>query len=96
MGAEGGGWGRETGGEVACEGEREGGSREGGEEVGRGGYKCECTNARLERRRGSECARSRCTRRKLGTSLSFDAIKSHFAPPMQGLHCTQDFIVPTS
>jgi len=25
---------------------------------------------------------------KLCTSLSFDAIKPHFAPPMQGLHCT--------
>jgi len=33
-------------------------------------------------------ARSRCRRRKLCTSLSFDAIKPHFAPPMQGLHCT--------
>ena len=40
MGAEGAGWGREAGGEVACEEEREGGRREGGEEVGRGGYKC--------------------------------------------------------
>jgi len=40
MGAEGGGWGREAGGEVACEEEREGGRREGGAEVGRGGYKC--------------------------------------------------------
>ena len=44
--------------------------------------------ARLERRRGSERARSRCRERKLCTSLSFDAIKPHFAPPMQGLHCT--------
>jgi len=44
--------------------------------------------ARLERRRGSKCARSRCKRRKVCTSLSFDAIKAHFAPPMQGLHCT--------
>ena len=35
IGAEGGGWGREAGGEVACEEER----REGGEEVGQGGYK---------------------------------------------------------
>jgi len=26
--------------------------------------------------------------RKLCTSLSFDAIKPHFAPSMQGLHCT--------
>jgi len=33
-------------------------------------------------------ARSRCRRRKLRTSLSVDAIKPHFAPPMQGLHCT--------
>jgi len=31
---------------------------------------------------------SRCRRRKLCTSLSFDAINPHFAPPMQGLHCT--------
>jgi len=44
--------------------------------------------ARLERRRGSERARSRCRRRKLCTPLSFDAIKPHFAPLMQGLHCT--------
>ena len=33
-------------------------------------------------------ARSCCRRRKLCTSLSFDAIKPHFAPPIQGLHCT--------
>jgi len=33
-------------------------------------------------------ARSRCRRRKLCMSLSFDAIKPHFASPMQGLHCT--------
>ena len=37
-------------------------------------------------------ARSRCRRRtqsrKLCTSPSFDAIKPHFAPPMQELHCT--------
>ena len=46
------------------------------------------TQARLERRRGSERARSRCRPRKLCISLSFDAIKPHFAPPMQGLHCT--------
>jgi len=46
------------------------------------------TQARLERRRGSERARSRCRPRKLFTFLSFDAIKPHFAPPMQGLHCT--------
>jgi len=44
--------------------------------------------ARLERQRGSERARSRCRRRKLCTSLSFDAIKPHFAHPMQGLHYT--------
>ena len=48
----------------------------------------ERTQARLERRRGSERARSCCRRRKLCTFLSFDAIKAHFAPPMQGLHCT--------
>ena len=48
----------------------------------------ERTLARLERRRGSERARSRCRRRKLCTSLSFDTIKPHFAPPMQWLHCT--------
>ena len=48
----------------------------------------EHTPARLERRHGSERARSRCRRRKFCTSLSFDAIKPHFAPPMQGLHCT--------
>ena len=46
------------------------------------------TQARLERRRSSERARSRCRPRKLCTSLSFDAIKPQFAPPMQGLHCT--------
>ena len=34
-------------------------------------------------------ARSRCRLRKLCTSLSFDAIKPHFAPPMHELHCTQ-------
>jgi len=45
-------------------------------------------NARLERQHGSERARSRCRRRKLCTSLSFDAIKPNIAPPMQGLHCT--------
>ena len=39
-GRRGGGWGCEAGGGVACEKEREGGRREGGEEVGRGGYKC--------------------------------------------------------
>jgi len=48
----------------------------------------ERTQARLERQHGSERARSRCRRRKLCTSLLFDAIKPHFAPPMQGLHCT--------
>jgi len=44
--------------------------------------------ARLERRHGSERARSRCWCKKLCTSLSFDAIKPHFAPPMQVLPCT--------
>jgi len=48
----------------------------------------ERTQARLERRRGSERARSRCRPRKPCTSLLFVAIKPHFAPPMQGLHCT--------
>jgi len=52
----------------------------------------ERTQARLERRRNSERARSRCSERKLCTSLSFDAIKLHFAPPMQGLHCTHFLI----
>jgi len=47
------------------------------------------TQARLERQRGSERARGRCRERKLCTSLSFDAFKPHFAPPMQGLHCTR-------
>jgi len=47
----------------------------------------DCTQARLEQRRSSERARSCCRRRKLCTTLSFDAIKLHFAPPMQGLHC---------
>ena len=37
----------------------------------------------------SERAKSSCRERKLCTSLSFDAIKPHFAPSMQGLHCTQ-------
>jgi len=46
------------------------------------------TQARLERRCGSDRARSWCRRRKLCTSLSFDAIKPHLAPPMLGLHCT--------
>jgi len=46
------------------------------------------TQAHLERRRGSERARSRCRCKKLCTSFLFDAIKPHFAPPMQGLHCT--------
>jgi len=50
--------------------------------------KYERTQARLERRRHSERARSRCRERKLCMSLSFDAIKPHFAPPMQGLLCT--------
>ena len=48
----------------------------------------ERTQTRLERRRGSERAGSRCKERELCKSLSFDAIKSPFAPPMQGLHCT--------
>jgi len=48
----------------------------------------EHTQARLERQGSSERARSRCRERKLCTSLSFDAIKPHFAPPIQGLHCT--------
>jgi len=48
----------------------------------------QCTQARLERRRSSERVRSRCRERKFCTSLSFDAIKPHWAPPMQGLHCT--------
>ena len=46
------------------------------------------TSAGLERRRGSERARSWCRRRKPCTSLSFNAIKPHLAPPMLGLHCT--------
>jgi len=48
----------------------------------------ERTQARLERQRGSERARSCCRRKNLCTFLSFDAIKPHFAPPKQGLHCT--------
>jgi len=48
------------------------------------------TQARLERRRGSERARSRCRPRKLCTSLSFDAINH-----ISHLQC-KDFIVPTS
>jgi len=48
----------------------------------------ERTHARLERQRGSERVRSRCKRKERCTSFSFDAIKLHFAPPMQGLHCT--------
>jgi len=44
------------------------------------------TQARLERQRGSDRARSLCRRRKPCTSLSFDAIKPHVAPPMLGLH----------
>jgi len=50
--------------------------------------KCTYERTRLERQRGSERARSSCRRRKPCTSLSFHAIKPHFAPPMQGLHCT--------
>jgi len=49
----------------------------------------ERTQARLERQRSSERARNRCRERKLCMSLLFDAIKPHFAPSMQGLHCTQ-------
>ena len=48
----------------------------------------ERTQARLERRRSSERARSCCRCRKLCKSCSFDAMKPHFAPPMQRLHCT--------
>jgi len=48
----------------------------------------ERTQARLERQCGSECARSRCGRRKLCMSLSFDAIEPQFTPPMQELQCT--------
>ena len=48
----------------------------------------ERTQARLERRHGSDCAGSWCRRRKPCTSLSFNAIKPHLAPPMLGLHCT--------
>ena len=51
-------------------------------------YTYERTHARLERLRGSKRARSLSRRRQLCTSLSFDAIKPHFAPPMQGLRCT--------
>ena len=47
----------------------------------------ERTQTRLERRRCSERANSRCRERKLCKSLSFDAIKPPFAPPMQGLYC---------
>ena len=46
------------------------------------------TQARLERRRGSKCARSWYRCKEPCTSLSFDAIKPHLAPPMLGLHCT--------
>ena len=46
------------------------------------------TQERLERRCGSERARSCCRPRTFCTSLSFDAINPHFAPTMQGLHCT--------
>jgi len=37
---------------------------------------------------GTTSQQPTCRRRKLSTSLSFDAIKPHFVPPMQGLHCT--------
>jgi len=46
------------------------------------------TQARLERRCGSDRAKSWCRRRKPCTSLSFNAIKPHLAPPMLGLLCT--------
>ena len=46
------------------------------------------TQARLERRCGSDRARSWCKRRKPCTSLSFDPIKPHLAPPMLRLYCT--------
>jgi len=45
--------------------------------------------ARLEQQLGSERARNRLRPRKLYTSFVFDAIKPHFALPMQGLHCIQ-------
>ena len=48
----------------------------------------EGTQARLEPQHSNERARSPCRRRKFCTSHSFDAIKPHFAPPIQGLHCT--------
>jgi len=52
--------------------------------------KCTCTRTQacLQRRRGSERARSWCRRRKPCTSLSFDTIKPCLAPRMLGLHCT--------
>ena len=52
--------------------------------------KCTCarTQASLERQRGSDRARCWCKRRKPCTSLSFDAIKPHLAPPMLRLYCT--------
>jgi len=46
------------------------------------------TQARLERRCGSDHARSWCRRKKPCTFFAFDAIKPHLAPPMLGLHCT--------
>jgi len=51
---------------------------------------CTCARmqARLERQRCSDCARSWCRRRKLCTSFSFDAINHISAPPMLGLYCT--------
>jgi len=48
----------------------------------------ERTQARLEQQHGNEHARSCGRRRELSMSHSLDAIKPHFAPPMQGLHCT--------
>jgi len=51
-----------------------------------------CTYAhmqpRLERRRGSQRARSWYRRREPCTSFTCDAMKPHSAPPMLGLHCT--------
>jgi len=48
-------------------------------------------NARMHAWNDSAAAkrpRSRRRRRKLCTSLSFDAIRPHFPPPIQRLHCT--------
>ena len=54
------------------------------------------TQARLERRRGSERARSRCRPRKLCTSLSFDAINPHFAPAMHAAGPVPFLYVPAA